>query len=58
MKDAGTGILGFISQIISSVVWPVTVLTCVILMRSAPGSGRQRTTHKPASKSSKDQTEA
>ena len=33
MKDAGTGILGFISQIISSVVWPVTVLTCVILLR-------------------------
>jgi hypothetical protein len=32
-KDAGTGILGLISQIISSFVWPVTVLTCVIVLR-------------------------
>jgi len=33
MKDAGTSILGLISQIISSVVWPATVLTRVIVLR-------------------------
>ena len=33
MKDAGTSILGLISQIISSVVWLVTVLTRVIVLR-------------------------
>jgi len=33
MKDSGVGILGFVAQVIGSVVWPVTVLTCVLLLR-------------------------
>jgi hypothetical protein len=33
MKDSGTGVLAFIAQVIGSVAWPVTVLTCVILLR-------------------------
>ncbi len=33
MKDSGAGILGFVAQVIGSVVWPVTVLTCVLLLR-------------------------
>jgi len=33
MKDSGTGVLGFIAQIVGSLVWPVTVLTCVLLLR-------------------------
>jgi hypothetical protein len=33
MKDAGSSVLTFVSQIISSVAWPLTVLSCVILLR-------------------------
>ena len=33
MKDSGAGVLGFVAQVIGSVVWPVTVLTCVLLLR-------------------------
>jgi hypothetical protein len=33
MKGSGAGVLGFIAQVIGSLVWPVTVLTCVLLLR-------------------------
>ena len=33
MKNSGIGVLGFVAQVIGSVVWPVAVLTCVILLR-------------------------
>jgi hypothetical protein len=33
MKDSGAGVLGFVAQVIGSLVWPVTVLTCVLLLR-------------------------
>ena len=33
MRDVGTGTLTFIAQVIASLSWPVTVLTCVILLR-------------------------
>jgi hypothetical protein len=33
MKVETTSLLGFVSQIISSLAWPVTVLTCILLLR-------------------------
>jgi hypothetical protein len=33
MKPEANSVLGFISQIISSLAWPVTLLTCVLLLK-------------------------
>jgi hypothetical protein len=33
MKPEANSVLGFISQIISSLAWPVTLLTCVLLFK-------------------------
>jgi hypothetical protein len=33
MKDAGSSVLTFAAQVISSIAWPLTVLSCVILLR-------------------------
>jgi hypothetical protein len=33
MKPEATSVLGFISQIISSLAWPITLLTCVFLLK-------------------------
>jgi hypothetical protein len=33
MKDSATGVLGFVAQVVASLAWPVTVLTCVLLLR-------------------------
>jgi hypothetical protein len=33
MKPEANSVLGFISQIISSLAWPITLLTCVLLLK-------------------------
>jgi hypothetical protein len=33
VKDGANGVLPFISQIVSSVAWPITVLVCAIILR-------------------------
>jgi hypothetical protein len=33
MKDSAAGILDFIAQMVKSLAWPVTLLTCVLLLR-------------------------
>jgi hypothetical protein len=33
MKPEATSVLGFISQIVSSLAWPITLLACVVLLK-------------------------
>src|ERR1700729_794792 len=33
MKPEANSVLGFISQIVSSLAWPITLLTCVLLLK-------------------------